>query len=284
MKHLKFPLTGVETKQVYEECVQSFRDKDLRNRLEQCADLVERDSKKFEENFPQNIMQLSESELPDDVSGENLVDVYKYKFAKMKSPGRRYYDKLLNAPREGICPICGVRTVSTLDHYLPKSEYPLLVITLPNLIPSCFDCNHDKMVYIPKRMEDAPFHPYFDDLSDVIWLEAEIFEDQTIKYYVVCPETWDRVLKERVSGFLEVYNLQELYAAQAVVEFESMQLWMKKIFQRKGSIELHDYLVDMKESVEAADLNSWKAALYRALLRQQSIVESWLMQGDNNQI
>lgn len=276
MRHLKFPLVGVETKQVYEECVQSFRDKDLRNRLEQCADLVERDSKKFEENFPQNIMQLSESELPDDVSGENLVNVYKYKFAKMKSPGRRYYDKLLNAPREGICPICGVRTVSTLDHYLPKSEYPLLAITLSNLIPSCFDCNRDKMVYIPNRMEDALFHPYFDDLSNVVWLEAEIFEDRTIQYDVVCPETWDRVLKERVSGFLEVYKLQKLYAAQAVSELESMRLLMKKIYQRGGSHELHDYLVDIKESVEAADLNWWKAALYRALLRQQSIVELWL--------
>lgn len=282
MRHLKFPLAGVETKQVYVECVQSFRNKDLRNRLEQCTNLVEQDSKKFEENFPQNIAQLYESKLPAGVAGKELVDIYTYKFTKMKSPGRRYYDKLLNAPREGICPICGVRTVSTLDHYLPKAEYPLLAITLPNLIPSCFDCNRDKMVYIPNRIEDAPFHPYFDNLSNVIWLEAEIFEDQTIKYYVVCPETWDRVLKERVSGFLKIYKLQKLYAAQAVVELESMRLWMKRIFERKGSIELHDYLVDIKESVETAELNSWKAALYRALLRQQQIVESWLMQGNND--
>lgn len=276
MEHLKFPLEGIETKQVYEECVQSFRDKDLRNRLEQCMNLVEQDSKKFEENFPQGITQLYRGTLPREVKTKDLIKVYENKFVKTNSPGRRYYDKLLNAPREGICPICGVRTVSTLDHYLPKSEYPLLVITLPNLIPSCFDCNHDKMVYIPKRMEDAPFHPYFDDLSNVVWLEAEIFEDQTIKYYVVCPETWGRVLKERVSKFLEVYNLQELYAAQAVVELESMWLWMKRIYQRGGNPKLHDHLLDMKESVEAADLNSWKAALYRALLRQQSIVELWL--------
>lgn len=276
MEHLKFPLEGIETKQVYEECVQSFRDKDLRNRLEQCTNLVEQDSKKFEENFPQGITQLYRGTLPREVKTKDLIKVYENKFVKTNSPGRRYYDKLLNAPREGICPICGVRTVSTLDHYLPKSEYPLLVITLPNLIPSCFDCNHDKMVYIPKRMEDAPFHPYFDDLSNDVWLEAEIFEDRTIKYDVICPETWDRVLKERVSGFLEVYNLQKLYAAQAVRELESMRLLMKKIYQRGGSPELHDYLADIKKSVEVADLNWWKAALYRALLRQQSIVELWL--------
>ena len=282
MRHLNFPLAGVETKQVYEECVQSFRDKDLRNRLERCADLLERDSKKFEEDFPQNIMQLSESELPDDVSGENLVDVYKYKFAKMKSPGRRYYDKLLNAPREGFCPICGVRQVSTLDHYLPKSKYPLLAITLPNLIPSCSDCNRNKMVYIPKCIEDAPFHPYFDDLSDVIWLEAEIFEDRTIKYYVACPETWDRVLKERLSGFLQVYKLQKVYAAHAIREWESMRKLTKELYQSGGSPELHQHLLNMKESVEEVDLNWWKAALCRALLRQQQIVESWLMQGNND--
>lgn len=44
-----------------------------------------------------------------------------------------------------LCPYCGEQiTVVEIDHFLPKSKYPLLSIYSNNLVPSCVECNKEK--------------------------------------------------------------------------------------------------------------------------------------------
>ena len=46
-----------------------------------------------------------------------------------------------------------------LDHFLPKSKYPLLALSFYNLIPVCPECNRIK------RDEVLDIHPYNDDFD-----------------------------------------------------------------------------------------------------------------------
>lgn len=46
---------------------------------------------------------------------------------KNGSAARKVYDKL-RASSKGICPLCGIHGVDTLDHYLPKARYPLFSV------------------------------------------------------------------------------------------------------------------------------------------------------------
>ena len=49
----------------------------------------------------------------------------------------------------------------TLDHWFPKSEYPLLAVSFYNLVPSCYPCNSSvKGSFIPQL--GTHIHPYAD--------------------------------------------------------------------------------------------------------------------------
>lgn len=66
---------------------------------------------------------------------------------------RKINIKLLNNLDIKTCPYCNenyitIRNNNTsfqLDHFFPKSKYPIFALSLYNLIPSCYACNHSKM-------------------------------------------------------------------------------------------------------------------------------------------
>lgn len=70
------------------------------------------------------------------------------------------------------CPMCGSPTTGTLDHYLPREQYPEFSVLPCNLVPACGLCNSGakgktyKGVASPERF----LHPYFDTTaSQEIW-------------------------------------------------------------------------------------------------------------------
>ncbi|MFI2780000.1 hypothetical protein [Streptomyces sp. ALB3] len=56
-----------------------------------------------------------------------LTNTYTNRFVPDGAPGNLLYNALKKV-RHKICPLCGHRDVSTLDHQLPKMKYPLLVV------------------------------------------------------------------------------------------------------------------------------------------------------------
>lgn len=57
------------------------------------------------------------------------------------------------------CPYCGnIGTPDTIDHYLPKADYPEFSIFSDNLVPSCFHCNNNRK---DKPNIKETMHPYF---------------------------------------------------------------------------------------------------------------------------
>jgi hypothetical protein len=54
----------------------------------------------------------------DRVGAQEMKSLYKDTFSRKGSKARHIYDAIKNAPQNGICPICGQRVISTLDHYL----------------------------------------------------------------------------------------------------------------------------------------------------------------------
>lgn len=205
-----------------------------------------------------------------------MKKVYSEKLVARSSPGRKYYDMILSAPRGGLCPICGERLVRTLDHYLPKMIYFTLVVTPYNLVPVCRDCNFDKHTYDIYQPSDAPLHPYFDNISNDVWLTVRLLPNQTLVYEVQCPENWPDVLKTRTKNHLNIYGLDEFFASKAAQEIaDEISCW-RIIFKTSGEGELLDHLGLRKISIERNGLNSWRAALYRGLVNQLAQVIEWL--------
>lgn len=84
----------------------------------------------------------------------------------------------------GHCAYCNQGIVYPLDHYLPKSKFPLLSINFLNLIPCCSDCN-----FTLNRLSTKPhpqiIHPYFDHDSVIYnwnWIFGSVPDNQ--EFYV----------------------------------------------------------------------------------------------------
>lgn len=278
MKNLPTPLSDTNAEEIFEECVSVYRDKTKVATLLKCKDLVRLDSELYDKVIPGKIEQFQQSSLPDDVAKNDIIKVYTNKFVAEKSPGRKYYNIIREQAKLNICPICGIRPVKNLDHYLPKAKYPTLSVTPNNLIPSCRDCNMDKRDSASCDSQNIPVHLYFDDIPNEPWLHVTVGDNLEILYYISCPKTVDEGVRKRLEKHLEFYDLHELYSSHASSQIaDSINMWKKVMFQ-SGEQALKLSLEDECESAEKNDLNSWKSALYRGLINNFGKVKSYITQ------
>lgn len=276
MKKISKPLPDTNPKDIFVECVNGYIDKGKTEKLLRCKELVSIDSTEYDKHVPSSIHQFSASTLPDDVSTNELSLVYTQKFAAQDSPGRKYYNAIKEQAPRGVCPICGIRMVNTLDHYLPKSKIPTLAVTPNNLIPSCRDCNTDKRSDMSLDPSNTPVHIYCDDIPNEPWLFVKLDDKLEAMYYIACPESWDANLRSRLENHLNCYKLHSLYSSHAAQEIAD-KIGMWETLVTAGGLEQLYLIIEAEcKSIELNDINSWKAALYRGLKSDFEKVKGFL--------
>ena len=280
MRKLRCPTDSVQ--EGFGACISSYRSEEQKERLAQATPILVQAERDFQEKAEKRMIH----QIPTHVSvggivtGEEMTDIYKSKFAHQKGPGRKYYDAYLLAAPQNICPLCGVRPVSTLDHYLPKSRYPTFAVTPINLVPSCMDCNlGSKKSALPDRLETAPLHPYFDDVEQSRWLTVKlelVYTDLVPSYFASKPDVWDNGLFSRVQYHLSLYRLPTLYGTHAAEEISNCRFKWARMYRKCGQAGLAESLAEDCRSREQVHLNSWQSALYRALSKHVDLVCAWL--------
>ena len=177
MRKLRHPPLGAYG--VFGVCAHSVRDLAFRTRLFGALDAVQAAEVAYLAlGASARLFELPASNHIDGwVDGAEMETLYTQTLSRLESPARQYYDALRASAPNNICPYCGQRTVSTLDHYLPKTIYPVLAVTPINLVPACGDCNKVKLDFQPPDSEGQILHPYFDDVTSEVWLEARVNDD-----------------------------------------------------------------------------------------------------------
>lgn len=199
------------------------------------------------------------------VSKDDMVYLYEGKFLK---EGRSYYDILFTSAPHDTCPFCGQRKVKTLDHYLPKTLYPSFAITPLNLVPCCSDCNKDKDTEDANSQEEQLIHPYYDDIGELIWLEAEVVESLPVSmvFNVQDFSASNEVLHARIINHFKTLSLGKLYAVHAAEELENIRGALVKLQASPDDDALRNYLQLQHDSCNERNPNSWNTAMYSALL------------------
>lgn len=205
------------------------------------------------------------------LDGELMGVIYKRHFARAGSPSRPIYDAIRMRPLHGICPLCGQRMVSTVDHYLPQTKHPKLALTPINLVPSCADCNKRKLARTPGNARDQTLHPYFDDLGSERWLVVDVgeYSPPSLVFRIRPSPAWSADLAARVLGHFELMGLDELYAAQAASEVADISYALREVGEAGGPQSVRDHLSREFRSRHARDPNSWQTALYEGLSESQ---------------
>ena len=263
----KIEKPNLDPRDVYLACVRGVRNEQLRARLQAIANDIEIAADDYDTKAECGNFYLirQHNNVGGSVTGQEMEKVYTLRMAQKRRAGRKFYDELKASV--DICPLCGQRVVSQLDHYLPKTNYPSLVVVPFNLVPSCSDCNKAKLADNPTSSESQTLHPYYDDVTNEQWLFAEVIEESppAAKFFVNAPADWGNVTKDRIQYHFEKLELDDLYRSQAGVELSNIRELLINLFDKGGKTLVSDFLNDSASSRLENHVNSWQTALYRAL-------------------
>lgn len=200
------------------------------------------------------------------VTTAEMESVYTQRMAKKSAPGRDAYDELFNSAPNGKCPLCGHRTVSTLDHHLPKAHYPVLAVVPLNLVPACGDCNKSKLAALPTSASQEALHPYYDNINDDPWLFADVVvgTPAALKFRVQAPANWSAVLADRVELHFKTLGLGALYSAESADELLNIRGQLEAIYAAGGAVLVETELRQRAASCRNARINGWRTAAFEA--------------------
>lgn len=261
--------------EIIDNCISSLRSPN--------KDLLKRDKKLLIDKAKEYNLYASNSSLfmikqgpsSDYVTKDNMEYLYKNKFVNKHSSNRKFYDSLMNASLDNICPICRYGRISTLDHYLPKALYPAFTLTQFNLIPECFDCNHTKLEKVTTLSSEQLFHPYYDNFDKDIWLKAKIIKKQSqpiyCDFFAEPGDKFSETEKKRIIfSFSEKgYNLKKVYQEIGSKALRDLKITIEALLRANSDIKKFFYEYIEKE--RKIELNSLKAALYTAILEYDCI-------------
>ncbi|MFJ4860132.1 HNH endonuclease [Streptomyces sp. NPDC088748] len=212
--------------------------------------------------------------------GEYLIYAYDSGLVASKA-GRDVYDQILAGAPYERCPLCGRGIATTLDHQLPKSEYPILAITPANLVPACSTCNQKKSSKDPADASEMLLHPYFDNLGTSRWLGVRIHEESPARaeYFVTPANDWSAEFSERVVRHFTFFGLSRQYALAAAGKLATDRYQHARLLERAGPDELRLHLKESAEGFRSVAGNTWEGALCVALAESD-----WYVHGGMNDI
>lgn len=276
MMKLKKPVDQVSV--VFRACISRVRDASLRQRLNAASSIVQAESANFERAVETYALHgLVPAVSVGSVSTKEMISLYDGRM--VKEPGRQYYDKLKAASPHGICPRCGQRDVSTLDHHAAKTRFPALVVTPTNLVPCCAECNFGKLAKHPAKAEEQVLHPYFHDLGNERWLVAEVQRPLALWFSIGAVAGWPPELGEIAKNHFRTFKLSNLYATHSARLLVGIRAQLLGIHANGGRAAVSSHLSSSASSWLQVNPNAWQTAAYEALA-----ADEWFCSGGFNDI
>lgn len=279
---LKLPIQEINPLTVFQKCLEDFDNQNIKNMLESLEDDIDTYTTEYiNKASNETIYEIEQRHI---FNGDNLKDslkrLYEDYMVKNSSKGRIYYDQIKS--NYFTCSVCNHQVPSTLDHFLPKSKFPIYAVNPKNLVPCCNDCNTAKSTFSASNYGEQLIHPYFD--LDVFfnkqWLKAEILEMEPIGvvFTTLTLEEWDddSSYLNRISNHFIKYKLNKMYTPQAISEINSMKMILKNKFREEGTLSVEMYLRDIANSKKEFHPNSWQAATYKALSESEWFCNIWV--------
>jgi 5-methylcytosine-specific restriction endonuclease McrA len=117
---------------------------------------------------------------------------------------------------QGTCQYCGIQKPNTIDHYLPKSDFPEFSVLALNLIPCCGDCNTKKNNYWLDKGFRGIINFYIDNLPQIQFLFCDITIDSTnelpnVNFRLTIPKTIDKRLRTIINNHFKRLDLCNKY-------------------------------------------------------------------------
>jgi len=274
MKKLSAPaFSDIET---YLTCTSSVANEVFRNRLESCSNIIQVKTTEYvQKAVTAELYSISyfstvrgvDPVVVGNLKKSELTKMYSTYMVNKQYPARYVYDAILVAANDK-CPFCGgIGQPKTLDHYLPKANYPFFSVLPANLVPSCRDCNAGKSNNLALQPGKQVLHPYFDNdcYFNERWISAKVVMTNPIalEFYVNPPINWNQLRIERVTSHFTDFDLAKRYSLQAAEELSTLIYQRNSFMENFTSSEFRDYLMSLDGDI--LFINHWKRVMYAAL-------------------
>lgn len=265
MRKLTFPT--IKISRIWKTCFAAVAGFERQMRLVFARPVVFRDSKEYIDRARlRHLYKFT----PSSIVGEAATkeDFYEM-FTQLSKEGgipRKLYNEIrASAHPLDLCGYCRKGVVNSLDHYLPKSKYPVFAITPANLVPACAHCNTKKSTKRPTSPSTQFIHPYFDDFDEDRWLFAELIEQTppSVSYFVDPPDGFAKEIADCLR-----YHFKKLELGKHFVGIASSAL--QDLGHELGFLDgsepskIREHIERRAMAVEKSKRNSWETALYYA--------------------
>ncbi len=173
-----------------------------------------------------------------------------------------------------LCPACGeAGAPNTLDHYLPKRQYPHFCVTPYNLFPMCDACQTNKKEKTGDAVDPRFFlHPYFDVFvaNQVLALTIDPpFDTPTFELGAVEELT---APQRRLVG----RHVQELGIVQRYARFfrNQHQRLLRLVHSlRTADLDVEANLILFRDNAAVPTRNAWEYVFYSAVLSNADMLD-----------
>ncbi len=179
-----------------------------------------------------------------------------------------------------LCPACGeAGAPNTLDHYLPKEQYPHFCVTPYNLFPMCDACQSHKGEKTGDSVDPRFFlHPYFDVFIANQVIELLIKPPFNAPSFELAPVTvLDKTEYYLVSRHLNELGILSRYSHY----FRNQHQRLLRLVQglREANLNVRQHLTIFSTNAAIPTKNAWDHVFYSAVTSNTDMMK-YLTHGD----
>ncbi|MGG2023093.1 hypothetical protein AB1J88_23985 [Pseudomonas sp. S8] len=239
-----------------------------KNTLLSLFDEIRTKYKYYEDNFDKGKLHLINSAGYVDIKKLSLLDAYTgngKELDKLKSSIK----KLQHQDWQNTCPYCGILSLSSTDHYLPKEDYSEYAVLAINLVPCCLECNNKKGTYWKANNARTIINFYLDDIPEQEFLTCDL------KYEDAIPVARYKLLQDHdisaesfnlIKCHYDRLNLLERYKDGSNDEITStLDSILSFSKDDEPSKIKSDLITNYQKRVSRYGVNHWRCALLKAL-------------------
>lgn len=169
------------------------------------------------------------------------------------------------------CPMCGSSVTGSVDHYLPKEDFPEFSVMAANLVPACSHCNSGVKgrTFRGATPNERFLHPYFDALAGKpLWLTRIIPPYQAAQFEPAPMPGLSSNNRELVQ-----FHLRHVLGPQ--FHRNAANLWATYPQHLRDEVEgtapvssalaRKEVARSLRRSISTSGANSWNASFFRGL-------------------
>jgi len=269
--YIEHDKNGVEKSpfQLYKEAVNRTEDP-KKAHLKGIEVTIERHFDEYGQQFASNGIHLIPQHGINEPTATMLKSLYSSKAALVKRLRRYFNNELPNRIYLNTCPYCTQAGVGTVEHILPKEDYPEYAINTLNLIPCCGTCNPSKGTKVKDDAGMPEFiNFYYHDIQSYKFLYADISFDANGKpkftFQLSSPNGSNLTLQSAIQNHFRNLHLLERYRIMADAKYAECESTILPVAKRLGDIQ--QYVIDYSQVVETSyGKNHYYSAMLRAMV------------------